>query len=663
MEPVQYLRILRRGWYVIVVLAIVGATAGWFTAPAEPTGPDKIVYIASHTLVADDAVGSLPQVAFTATVGDLPAKVAETLGAEDPDQLASELTVVADTQLKTLEFITVQSTAADAELVVDTFADTLSTTLLDQARLARLVATDEALADVTALDAEVKRLDGEIAGGGGETARAARDATVNRYRIAYERFQNLVNSDEVQPSFTTVSPGRAIATTEASAAARIKGLRATNSSSTRNQTVKVFQGINVKDDLPGEPSQPISKPARAGAGGLLGVLAAIGIVLVLDRLDTRVRSARGAEAVFGVPVLGEIATMGRRLRKAKQVVFLTDPAGVAADGYRRLRTAIRMGRAPVLEYPSAGDTAGAPTVRPLWSRSPTPEGQAPVVLVTSAASGEGKTTVAANLAAAFAETGARVLAIDGDLRRPELHAILRPLDDRSVAGQLESDANSLDDIARPTTVPGVWLLRLTDSDSRSTNPTMVLGRLIDLLEDARRLADVIVLDTGPQLAVSDVDDLLPEADFVVLTAMSGRTKQDAALRVSELLIRADAPLLGVVLVRSETAAGSSDYFVSGPRRRRRAPLGPAVDFEQLPERFSDFSAQNTGPDQPLWRGPPTNGSQFAATSATTRAEASNGDSDRVRPAGGSGRGANRTDHDTPQRRRWEWRPDLQDDDR
>lgn len=604
MESIQYVRVLRRRWYVVLVFGLVGAAAGWFTAPDGDVEAVDSVYLASHTLLASDDAGALGRTAFLVTVGEVPRRAADALGEEDPEALASEITVIADTSLGTIEIATIQSTPARARALADTFAEELVSHLIESTLASQQAATDAVLADLEALDGEINRLDDLVAISDDETVRAERDATVNRYRLAFERLQNLLAQGEPEPQFTTISPARAVETYRAALSERLAALRQRgNSGNNRQPAVLAFEGRDVSDDAPPEPEESLGAPGRAGAGGLLGLLVGTGVVLLADRLDTRVRSTRGAEAVFGVPVLGEIVEAGRRRRKAREVVFVHEPAGVAADGYRRLRTAIRMGRRPVVEVvPGVGPALTAGTsVAARWPRPPAVDGRAPVVLVTSAGAREGKTTVVANVAAAFAETGARVLAIDADLRRPELHRYLRPERAAPLARHMDSEGTTLDDVAVPTTVPGVWMLRLADDEFRAANPTVVFDELRILLDEARPLADVILLDTAPQLAVSDVDDLLPDADLVVLVARAGHTRQEAARRTSELLTRAGAPLLGVVLIGSEVDASSDVYFSDVRRTRRRRRLDPVVDFDEMPDRFSAFVRESPGPDQPLWR--------------------------------------------------------------
>lgn len=602
MEPVQYVRVLSRRWYLIAAFVLVGAGIGWVTASAAEDEAPTSVFYASHTLLAENNNSSLSRTGYLATVGEVPERVANVVGGVDPEQLATEIIVIADTNLGTLQIATAQPTRERAAAVADTYAAQLIAYLVEQRAASRQAASEDALAELDQLNARIDELDASLSGSDDPVLRAERDAVVNQYRLAYERVQSLVADDSSAVPFTTLSSARPVRSYGNVLGEQLNKAKANSQStnSNRQNSVQTFVAPRIEDQDEPVPAEPISEPVRAAAGGALGLFLSIGIVLLLDRFDTRIRTARGAEAVFGVPVLSEIVALPRGTRKREEIAFLVEPAGVVADGYRRLRTGVRMGRPPIIDVQTNGN--GHSSLTTLWARRPIHEGTAPVVLVTSASASEGKTTVAANLAAAFAELGARVLVVDGDVRRPQLANHLRPQNSRPVADQLVADDEvSLDDVAVATSVPGVWMLQLTDESSRAANPTAMLAALSNLLDEARSLADVIIVDTAPLLAASDVDDLLPEADLVLLAAQSGQTKQDSARRTSELLVRAGAPLIGVVLTGSQSSAGSEVYFTE-PRRRRR-DLREVIDFDAVADTFSAFSASSPGPDQPLWRQP------------------------------------------------------------
>ncbi len=127
---------------------------------------------------------------------------------------------------------------------------------------------------------------------------------------------------------------------------------------------------------------------------LCGLLLAVGIAFLVDYLDDTVKSPEDVAEVAGIPTLGVIARIKPEKGRHKDCATLSDPRAPASEAFRTLRT--NLGFASV---------------------------DAPLraILVTSAVPGEGKTTVACNLAVAFAQAGKRVYLVDADLRRPGVH--------------------------------------------------------------------------------------------------------------------------------------------------------------------------------------------------------------------------------------------------
>jgi capsular exopolysaccharide synthesis family protein len=208
-----------------------------------------------------------------------------------------------------------------------------------------------------------------------------------------------------------------------------------------------------------------------------------------------------------------------------------------------------------------------------------------VIVVTSPAAGEGKTTSVAHLAAMLAEIGRSVLVISADLRRPKIHEYF----DRPAAPGLVDvlaatpGAPAFDDLELATPVRGV---RLVPSGPAIENPAPLLEYAGDLLRAARGLADFVLVDTPPMLIANDAVDLARHADGVLLVARSGATLIEGAERSAELLGRLEIPVVGVVLVASEAASSKSRYYSSRyyaePERTGSPRRRPAGGNGQLP---------------------------------------------------------------------------------
>ncbi|WP_438434457.1 CpsD/CapB family tyrosine-protein kinase [Gorillibacterium sp. sgz500922] len=202
----------------------------------------------------------------------------------------------------------------------------------------------------------------------------------------------------------------------------------------------------------------------------------------------------------------------------RPLVMETNPASHVAEAYRTLRTNISF---------SSVDRA------------------VQLILVNSALPGEGKSTTAANLAAAYAQAGKKTLILDADLRRPAVHRVFQATNRPGLSGVLSRQAE-LSEAIRPT---GIENLDLIASGPVPPNPAELLGsqRMRSLLEELRSEYEVIIVDTPPTLAVADAQLLASLADGVLLVLDSGRIKRDYVKKAKASLEHAGARILGVVL--------------------------------------------------------------------------------------------------------------------
>lgn len=167
-----------------------------------------------------------------------------------------------------------------------------------------------------------------------------------------------------------------------------------------------------------------------------------------------------------------------------------------------------------------------------------------VVMFTSSAMFEGKSTVSANVAVTWAQAGKKVLLIDADLRRPTVHATFRTLNIDGVTTVL-TGKNKANEVTEKTFVDN---LSIITSGPVPPNPSELLNskRMGLLLDWARENYDIIVLDAPPVLAVSDVQVLVPKTDGVVVVANMGKTLKADLQRTVEVLKLANAKILGSV---------------------------------------------------------------------------------------------------------------------
>lgn len=179
-----------------------------------------------------------------------------------------------------------------------------------------------------------------------------------------------------------------------------------------------------------------------------------------------------------------------------------------------------------------------------------------VIMFTSSAMSEGKSTVSANVAVTWAQAGKKVLLIDADLRKPTIQATFRKLNLDGVTTVLTGKMKP-DEVVSDTFVEG---LSVVTSGPVPPNPSELLNskKMIQLLDWARDNFDIIVLDTPPVLAVSDVQALVPKTDGVVVVANMGKTLKGDLQRTVEVLNLAKAKILGSV-ERVKTKRGDRGY--------------------------------------------------------------------------------------------------------
>jgi capsular exopolysaccharide synthesis family protein len=284
-------------------------------------------------------------------------------------------------------------------------------------------------------------------------------------------------------------------------------------------------------DLALEPGKKV-KPKRTTnviLGVMLGFLLGLGASVLAESMDTRLRTREEVErALAGVPVLTAIPTF----TADHPLVVHEQMRSPVTEAFRRLRSAIRF----------------LGVERPLRT-----------LVVTSPGFGEGKSTVAANLAASFAQSGHSVILVDGDLRKPVQLEIMG-VDNRTGLTTLLLGDDSLATLLKPTEVDG---LRVLPSGPVPPNPTELLdsAAMRALMDELGEHADVVIFDSSPASIVTDASILGSLADGVLLVAGGGITSRDSLADAGESLKQARARTLGVVLNRADMSDEDGGYHL------------------------------------------------------------------------------------------------------
>jgi protein-tyrosine kinase len=180
------------------------------------------------------------------------------------------------------------------------------------------------------------------------------------------------------------------------------------------------------------------------------------------------------------------------------------------------------------------------------------------LLITSSAPTEGKSSISANLAVAYAMGGKRVLIIDTDLRRPSLHHSFRTTNSFGLTNVLLGQRTLKDSIQET----GIGDLAFIASGPIPPNPAELLGssQIDGILEEAKADFEMVIIDTPPVLVVSDALLLAPKADGCLLVVASKGTKREAAKAALKALEKTKARVVGTVLNNYNIGESSQYYY-------------------------------------------------------------------------------------------------------
>ncbi|HEX2255837.1 MAG TPA: polysaccharide biosynthesis tyrosine autokinase [Afifellaceae bacterium] len=321
--------------------------------------------------------------------------------------------------------------------------------------------------------------------------------------------------------------------------------------------------------VPGAPSKPNRKSIII-MGFLLSLAGGAGLALLLEQLDNGFRTGRQVEEVFGAPLLASVpmleeghgeTSLAGLLEQARRGIGERLPwLGMGADSPASGQNA---NARRVLDKPLSPFTEAIRSLR-MGIRYASLDQPPRTILVTSALPGEGKSTLAANLAQHAANTGEKVLMIDMDLRRPTLTAIHAPDAQDGLVELLTGEALS-GDVVRIDPETGLRFIPASRSEL-VTHAAEVLGsrKVKDFLWRLRDIFDLIVIDSSPLLPVTDSRALVAAVDAVVFVVRWETTGRDAVRSALRQTFGLDQKLLGVVLNQVNVSrARYYDYYKSG----------------------------------------------------------------------------------------------------
>jgi capsular exopolysaccharide synthesis family protein len=438
--------------------------------------------------------------ALAAQTTSLAGRVIDRLGLDaTPDEVLREITAVASDQTPVVVVHAQATTAAAAAALANAVADELV------AASATIQGQDQAVRKL--IDDQIATVSGQIG----------------------------VTEQELAALQQIKAPTAADLASQTAVSGQLVTLRSTLASLLATRAGLGTNTVSVLDPAvaPASPSSP-KVLVNLVLGLLLGAVLGLVLAAVLTTLDDTMKSGDDVRETLNVPLLGAIGPIPGAAKRDPiySLAMLLYPRSAAAEAFRALRASI--------EYLASSE---AP-IRTL--------------MVVSAGAGEGKTTVASNLAVAFAQAGKRTILVDADLRKPGVHRVFRL---GNHAGPLGNNAG-LSTVLRPErgeiapflqTTEEPRLLVLT-AGPMPPSPADLLGstRMRELLPRLLERADIIVLDSAPIRAAADAAVLAQAVDGVLVVLDTGRTRRSAARSAAEALDRVGARVLGVALNRRRT---------------------------------------------------------------------------------------------------------------
>jgi capsular exopolysaccharide synthesis family protein len=253
-------------------------------------------------------------------------------------------------------------------------------------------------------------------------------------------------------------------------------------------------------------------------GAILSLLIGGGLALTMESLDNRIKSTGDIERLLGLSVTAAIPSAEGSSHSQLARITDTHPLSPISEAYRFLRTDLLL----------TSQLNGARTI-----------------MVATPKPGQGGTNTVSNLGISLAQDGKRVVVIDADMRRPSLHAVFKVANDFGLSNVL-SNEKEFEEVILATDIDNLLVIPAGPTPS---NPSELLGseRMKLLVERLVEIADYVLIDTPSAVAFTDAVVLSRVVDAVLLVVRANQVPRKAELQVRDLLLKANANIMGVVL--------------------------------------------------------------------------------------------------------------------
>jgi polysaccharide biosynthesis transport protein len=279
---------------------------------------------------------------------------------------------------------------------------------------------------------------------------------------------------------------------------------------------------------PVKPSKP-NKMLNIALGFVIGGIAGLGLAFLFENLDSTLYTAEQIESSTNLHSLGSIPNA----RLQTQLVS-TNGSNPYGDAFRRLRTNLS-----TLDF-------GVPLH---------------TLLVTSSEPGEGKSTIATNLATALAKSGQKVIVVDCDMRLPNLHKMYSLPNDKGLSTLLIQNIE-LQNVIQKSVIPGITVLT---SGPTPSSPAELLAspKMSGLIRQLQQSFDTVIFDTPSILEVTDAAVLAPKVDGVILVVRQASSHRETVEEACKQLVDVKARTIGVVINRAER---DNTYYYYNPKK-------------------------------------------------------------------------------------------------
>jgi succinoglycan biosynthesis transport protein ExoP len=365
----------------------------------------------------------------------------------------------------------------------------------------------------------------------------------NRDQLTVAMQANQMKTENVLASITEWEAKVTEANASIGEADRLK-LNVDRTQSVYDRLALLVQNVGISRDIDQEslailePALPAKRSYSSEISGLVlaivgGLAAGLGIVFLIGFRDDRFTSVAEVSSTLGDSVVGLLPEMSQEGGGVMPLLALNDPRHIYAESYRSLRSALLF----------------------LAMEGARPK----VLLIASATPGDGKSTVAANLARTLALSGSRVLLVDGDLRKGHLHRLLGLKREPGLAELLAQNCDP-DKVVQQDSLPNLTFISCGGYDSGNPGDLFLGSGLDRILARWRQEFDFVVIDSSPLFAADDASCLAPKVDGTLFVVRNRQSSARAVREALDLLAQRQARILGIVFNGVDATARSYHYY-------------------------------------------------------------------------------------------------------